>query len=116
MTIACYLVTAMFDRIDKRAHAYLTIAVAYVSQLMLIRFYSVASRHVNMVDRYEVVQLLIKRALESDELCNELYMQLMKQTTENPGKPIFCFKCAFDSGVEVHQKIMHKCIIVKKSA
>lgn len=37
-------------------------------------------------ERILVVQLLIHKCLENEDLCNEFYMQLIKQTTDNTGE------------------------------
>jgi hypothetical protein len=36
-------------------------------------------------DHLGVIQVLLTKCQESEELCNEFYLQLMKQTTDHPG-------------------------------
>ena len=44
-------------------------------------------------DQYEMIQHLIQLCLSSKWLCNELYLQLIKQTNDHPG--MFSKKVAF---------------------
>ncbi|XP_060082957.1 myosin-I heavy chain-like [Ylistrum balloti] len=37
-------------------------------------------------DYYGMVQRLMQKCLENDQLCNEFFLQLVKQTTDHPGK------------------------------
>ena len=51
-------------------------------------------------ENYEVLQHLIQLCVTSSWLCNELYLQLIKQTTDHPGKAgssIFIISSAFQS-------------------
>lgn len=40
------------------------------------------------VDHMEMVQTVMQKCQESEPLCNEFYLQLIKQTTDHPGRLI----------------------------
>ena len=41
---------------------------------------------VNPEDLVTLVQVMLQKCLEKEAYCNEFYLQLLKQTTEQPGK------------------------------
>ena len=43
-------------------------------------------------DAITLVQLVISKCLDREILCNELYLQLIKQTTDQPGGPCSALK------------------------
>ena len=43
-------------------------------------------------DAVTLVQLVVSKCLDREILCNELYLQLIKQTTDQPGAPYWGLK------------------------
>lgn len=47
-------------------------------------------------DAITLVQLVVSKCLDREILCNELYLQLIKQTTDQPGDPVS--NCTWSGG------------------
>ncbi len=58
------------------------VGVEYWQDVLMIAVFIVAVLEDN--DLITVVQTLITKCMESEELCNEFYLQLIKQTTDTP--------------------------------
>ena len=53
-------------------------------QCRLILMVFLAGEYAN-VDHTEMIQTVMQKCQETEALCNEFYLQLIKQTTDHPG-------------------------------
>ena len=62
----------------------------------------VGFEEVDADDCVTMVQLAIQKCLEKEALCNEFYLQLIKQTTDQPGtRSATCKYLSVDSGIVI---------------
>ena len=56
----------------------------WLRQCRLILLVFLAGEYAN-VDHTEMIQTVMQKCQETEALCNEFYLQLIKQTTDHPG-------------------------------